>query len=159
MFCPGVDTCPLCVLAYSSVLRPFSIISRFDFSMLRCSISPPITELVDCLYEHTVREGWILIEDSEAINLQAVFEREVFYGTHLPGLFSAFVRREYLCDLRTMYPIKHSFASFPRGVLFDRPVGDCALNELQAAFDLFNVCWFLVFFRFPFGLFSFYGHY
>jgi hypothetical protein len=45
-----------------------------------------------------------------------------------------------------MYPLKHSFASFTRGVLFERPVGVYSPQELRAAMDLFNVrwvvCWF-----------------
>jgi len=111
-----------------------------------CSFPTPISELTEFLARHTNRDGRILIEDSEAIYRPGFFEREAYYGTHLPGLFPAFLKREYLCGPRPMYPIKHSFASFTRGVLFDRPVGDYSSNELQAAFDLFNVrwvvCWF-----------------
>jgi hypothetical protein len=61
-------------------------------------------------------------------------------------MFPKFLKRAYLCRQRPTYPFKYSFASFTRGVLFDRPVGDYSLHELQAAFDLFNVrlfvCWF-----------------
>ena len=130
-----------CVLAYQPVLRPFGVIIRNDYYRLMCSMPTPISELTEFFARHTNRDGRILIEDSEAINRPGFFEREAYYGTHLPGMFPAFLKREYLCGPRPMYPIKHSFASFTRGVLFDRPVGDYSFHELQAAFDLFNVLW------------------
>ena len=105
---------------------------------------PEIKELVGFLETHTTQEGRILIEDSESISSTGFYETKAYYGTHLPGLFPKFLKREYLCGPRPMYPIKHSFASFTRGMLFDRPVGDYSLYELQAAFDLFRAFFFFL---------------
>lgn len=136
----------LFVLLYQPVLRPFFTIFRNDLYSLSCTMPPSLKKLVDFLETHTTREGRILIEDSESINTTGYYEPEAYYGTHLPGMFPEFLKREFLCGPRPMYPIKHSFASFTRGVLFDRPVGNYSLNEFQAACDLFNVRWIVCWF-------------
>ena len=45
---------------------------------------------------------------------------EEFYGGHYPGLFPEYVKREFLCGPRPLYPVKHSYASFTQGVLFEK---------------------------------------
>ncbi|MBM4309954.1 MAG: hypothetical protein FJ119_03265 [Deltaproteobacteria bacterium] len=136
----------LFVILYQPAVRPFLTIARSNLYRLNCTMPPPVIDLVDFLAQHTTPDGRILIEDSEFINEPGYSEPEAYYGTHLPGLFPALLKREYLCGPRPMYPIKHSFASFTRGVLFDRPIADYSLQELQAAFDLFNVRWIVCWF-------------
>lgn len=137
----------LFVVLYQPVLRPFVTIARHDFYRLTCRVPPPVDELLGFLEAHTTREGRILLEDSESINKHGQYEPEAYYGTHLPGLFPEMLRREYLCGPRPMYPVKHSFASFTRGTLFERPVWDYSAEELQRAFDLFNVRWIVCWFE------------
>jgi hypothetical protein len=121
-------------------------IARNSFYRLGCTMPPAVEQLVAFLAQHTTPEARILVEDSEAFNKPGYFEAEAYYGTHVPGLFPFLLKREYLCGPRPMYPIKHSFASFTRGVLFDRPIADYTFSELQAAFDLFNVRWIVCWF-------------
>jgi hypothetical protein len=138
--------CLVFVFLYQPVIRPFLTIIRNDIYRLTCTMPTPVQELVNFLEIRTTREGRILIEDSESGSWKGYYEPEAYYGTHLPGMFPTLLKREYLCGPRPMYPLKHSFASFTRGVLFDRPVGEYSPQELQAAMDLFNVrwvvCWF-----------------
>jgi hypothetical protein len=135
------------VLLYQPVVRPFLTLVRNDhLYRLSCTMPQSITQLMAFLAAKTTREGRILIEDSESINVPGHFEPEAYYSTHLPGLFPELLKREYLCGPRPMYPIKHSYASFTRGVLFDRPIADYTLDDLRAAFDLFNVKWIVCWF-------------
>jgi len=136
----------LFVALYQPAVRPFLTIVRNNIYRLDCALPPPAIDLVGFLAQHTTPDGRILIEDSESINKSGDYEPEAYYGTHLPGLLPAMLKREYLCGPRPMYPIKHSFASFTRGVLFDRPIADYSLHELRAAFDLFNVRWIVCWF-------------
>ncbi|MBW1854571.1 MAG: hypothetical protein JRJ00_07815, partial [Deltaproteobacteria bacterium] len=64
-----------------------------------------------------------------------------YYGAHFPALFPEYTKREYLCGPRPMYPIKHSYASFTAGVLFEKKIEDYSLDELKKSFDLYNVKW------------------
>ncbi len=131
----------LFVMLYQPAVRPFLTIARNGLYRLNCTMPQPVAELIGFLGRHTTPEGRILIEDSESINKPGYFEPEAYYGTHLPGLFPLLLKREYLCGPRPMYPIQHSFASFTRGVLFDRPIAGYTLTELRSAFDVFNVRW------------------
>jgi hypothetical protein len=40
-----------------------------------------------------------------------------------------------------MYPIKHSYASFTNGLLFERKIETYTLEELEELFDIYNVKW------------------
>ena len=40
-----------------------------------------------------------------------------------------------------MYPIKHSYASFTAGLLFEKKIGDYTIEELRRHFDIYNVRW------------------
>jgi len=40
-----------------------------------------------------------------------------------------------------MYPIKHSYASFTAGVLFEKKIENYSLEELKQLFNLYNVKW------------------
>jgi len=98
-------------------------------------VPQPLTDLMAWLSTNSDREGRILIEDSEYDS------GHQFYGAHFPALFPEYVKREYLCGPRPMYPVKHSYASFTAGVLFEREIADYSLEELQQMFDLYNVKW------------------
>jgi hypothetical protein len=96
------------------------------------------------LRHNTTRDGRILVEDSEYLRESPAHE---YYGGHFPGLFPEYVKREYLCGPRPMYPIKHSYASFTRGVLFGRDIRKYTLDELQERFKTFNVRWIVCWFK------------
>jgi hypothetical protein len=40
-----------------------------------------------------------------------------------------------------MYPVKHSYASFTGGVLFEKRIEEYSLEELKRQFDMYNVTW------------------
>ena len=109
-----------------------------------CISRKNLTNLLNFLEKNTTREGRILIEDSEYLRESPAHE---YYGGHFPGLFPEYVKREYLCGPRPMYPIKHSYASFTRGVLFGRKIKDYTGDDLQERFDLYNVKWIVCWFK------------
>jgi hypothetical protein len=117
------------------VAKPLKAIYTYNLYRLSCKFPTPLKELLNWLEEHTNREGRILIEDSEFDTLHQ------YYGAHLPALFPEYVKREYLCGPRPMYPIKHSYVSFTAGVLFEKKIEDYSLDELKKSFDLYNVKW------------------
>jgi hypothetical protein len=98
-----------------------------------------VGDLLSWLEDHTGRDGRILIEDSEFDTAHQ------FYGGHLPALFPEHLKREYLCGPRPMYPIKHSYASFTAGLLFEKKLEDYSFEELASALETYNakwiVCW------------------
>ncbi len=117
------------------VLKPLKTVYGYNLYRLSCDFPPPLTELLAWLDTNTTREGRILIEDSECDTDHR------FYGAHFPALFPESVKREYLCGPRPMYPIKHSYASFTAGMLFEKKIGDYTIEELRRYFDLYNVRW------------------
>jgi len=117
------------------VMKPLKAIYKYNLYRLSCNFPAPLKDLLNWIKEHTTREGRILIEDSE-------FDTgHQYYGAHLPALFPEYVKREYLCGPRPMYPIKHSYASFTAGVLFEKNIEDYSLEELKSSFKLYNVKW------------------
>jgi len=127
----------LFVVLYQPVVRPFGIFYKYRLYRLSCKTPPPLVALMDFLERNTTRAGRILIEDSEA----SQEEPEAYYGGHYPGLFPEHVKREYLCGPRPMYPIKHSYASFVKGLLFEKKLQDYSLVELKKMFEIYNVKW------------------
>jgi hypothetical protein len=117
------------------VMKPLKIIYRDRLYRLSCEFPKPIQDLLNWLEKNTTQEGRILIEDSE-------FDTDhQYYGAHLPALFPEYVKREYLCGPRPMYPIKQSYASFTSGLLFEKKIGDYSREELKHQFNLYNVKW------------------
>jgi len=143
------------VVLYRPVVRPFITLYYAKISQVSCVFPEKLRGLLKYLETHTTREGRILIEDSEY--LRNISPAHQYYGGHFPGLFPEYLQREYLCGPRPMYPIKHSYASFVRGVLFDKDIADYTFAELQRCFATYNVkwivCWYLeskkYFERFP----------
>jgi hypothetical protein len=126
------------VLLVGPVAKPLKALYSYDLYRLNCTFPQPLTDLLAWFENNTSREGRILIEDSE-------FDSEhQFFGAHFPALFPERVKREFLCGPRPMYPIKHSYASFTSGVLFEREIGDYSLEELKEMFDLYNVKWVVI---------------
>ena len=123
------------VLLVGPVAKPLKAIYNYNLYRLSCDFPKPLTELLNWMQDNTSREGRILIEDSESDT------GHQFYGAHFPALFPEYVQREYLCGPRPLYPIKHSYASFTSGVLFEKEVNDYSLQELMQMFDLYNVKW------------------
>lgn len=126
------------VLLYQPVIRPFGIFYKNQLYHLRTEIPQEVTALLDFIRLYTGREGRILLEDSEYTRTRPGHQ---YYGGHYPALFPEYVQREYLCGPRPMYPVKHSYASFTNGVLFEKDVSAYSREELAQAFDLFNVKW------------------
>lgn len=123
------------VFLYGPVVKPLKTIYKHKLYRLSCEFPAAIEELLHWLEEHTSREGRILIEDSEYDT------GHQFYGAHFPALFTKYLKREYLCGPRPLYPIKHSYASFTAGLLFEKKIEDYSLKELQYCFELYNVKW------------------
>ena len=134
---PAIYFCVVLTLALlvGPVAKPLKAIYNYNLYRLNCDFPKPLTELLDWLEHNTSREGRILIEDSESDT------GHQFYGAHFPALFPEYVKREFLCGPRPLYPIKHSYASFTSGVLFERNITDYTLEELKEMFDLYNVQW------------------
>ena len=123
------------VLLVGPVIKPLKGIYKYKLYRLSCEFPSPIKDLLNWMKNSTTREGRILIEDSE-------FDTgHQYYEAHLPALFPEYVKREYLCGPRPMYPIKHSYASFTAGVLFEKKIEDYSLEELKHYFKLYNVKW------------------
>ena len=126
------------VLLYQPVIRPFAIFYKHRPYRLQTEMPQPLRALLDFLRHATTREGRILLEDSEYTRTRP--EHQYFHG-HYPAVFPEFVQREYLSGPRPMYPVKHSYASFTNGILFEKNIASYARHELEQAFDLFNVKW------------------
>lgn len=122
------------------VIKPLKTINNYNLYRLTCDFSPAVQELLAWLDQHTTREGRILIEDSEYDT------GHQYGGAHLPALFPEYLKREYLCGPRPLYPIKHSYASFTAGVLFEKKIGDYSLGEFKRQCDLYNVKWIVCWF-------------
>jgi hypothetical protein len=131
--------CAAFVLLYRPVVKPFIVFYQAKLFRLSCIFPENLPTLLKYLEAHTTREGRILIEDSEYLRNTSPFHQ--YYGGHFPGLFPEYLQREYLCGPRPMYPIKHSYASFVRGVLFDKNIADYTAAELQERFATYNVKW------------------
>ncbi len=126
------------VLLYRPIVRPFIGFFRSKPYRISCAFPEKLDMLLNFLEKNTTREGRILIEDSEYCQESPPHE---YYGGHFPGLFPEYLKREFLCGPRPMYPIKHSYASFVRGVLFDKKISAYSLAELKERFDTYNVRW------------------
>lgn len=122
---------------YQPLIKPLLFLYNHPYYYrLIIAIPAPIKQLLASIEKNTNQQGRILLEDSEWNSGQ-----HQYYGTHLPALFPEFVRREYLSAPRPLYPIKHSYASFTGGLLFEKRIEDYSLEELKDDFNLFNVKW------------------
>lgn len=130
--------CLLFVLSYRPLVRPFEILFTHKPYRLNCHVPYEFKDLVTFLKNYTTNEGRILIEDSEYSITSPIHE---YFGGHLPGLFPEYLKREYLCGPRPMYPIQHGYASFTRGVLFEKKLKMYTAEELKKMFDAYNVKW------------------
>jgi hypothetical protein len=131
--------CAAFVLLYRPVVRPFFTFYQIKPFRLSCVFPDSLRLLLKSLETHTTREGRILIEDSEFLRFVSPFHK--YYGGHFPGLFPEYLQREYLCGPRPMYPVQHSYASFVRGVLFDKELSDYSRELLEERFAAYNVKW------------------
>jgi hypothetical protein len=127
----------LFVVLYQPIIRTFGMLYKTKPYVFACDMPSELEELLTFLEKNTTTEGRILIEDSESTNE----EPEAYYGGHYPGLFPEYVKREYLCGPRPMYPVKHSYASFTKGLLFEKELQDYSLPEMQEMFKIYNVKW------------------
>ncbi len=123
------------VLLVHPVFKPLKTVYQYNLYRLSCVFPEPLSELLAWLDANTTREGRILVEDSECDTFHQ------YYGAHFPALFPEYVKREYLCGPRPLYPIKHSYASYTAGLLFEKRIEDYPLEELKRQFDIYNVRW------------------
>jgi hypothetical protein len=137
-------SCVTFVLLYRPVIRPFITLFKEKPYRVSCAFPEKLGTLLSFLEKNTTQEGRILVEDSEYSHKSPKHE---YYGGHFPGLFSEYLKREYLCGPRPMYPIKHSYASFTRGFLFSRNIEEYSRAELRELFDLYNVKWIISWFK------------
>jgi len=126
------------VVLVRPILQPFAHYYKGNLYRLNCTFPQQLNDLLQVLEDKTTTEGRILLEDSEYTPESPEHQ---YYGGHIPALFPELVRREYLCGPRPMYPIKHSYASYTRGLLFEKDISAYSLEELKEKFDLFNVKW------------------
>jgi len=125
------------ILLYKPVIRPFGILYKYKLCNLKTEFPQQLYRLLDCLQQQTTGSARILIEDSESTEQQ----NEEYYGGHFPALFPAYLRREYLCGPRPMYPVKHGYASFTRGILFEKDIESFTREDLEKYFNIYNVKW------------------
>jgi hypothetical protein len=130
--------CTSLVILYRPVIAPFRLFLRMNPYRLTCEFPEQLRQLVIFLKNNTTKEARILIEDSEILKDSL---KHAYYGGHFPALFPEYVKREYLCGPRPMYPIKHSYASFTNGVLFEKDISTYTLKELKMIFDAYNIKW------------------
>jgi len=135
------------------VAKPLKTIYKYKIYLLSSTIPQPINNLLNWIRNHTSQEARILIEDS------AFDSGHQYYGTHLPALFPHYVQREYICGPHPYFPIKHGFASFTSGLLFEKRVEDYSLEELKEYFELYNIKWIVCWFEESKKLFNQYPEY
>ena len=136
--------CLAFILLYRPVIKPFGIFLKYNYYGFNCTFPKQLKELLVFLDNTTTRDGRILLEDSEILSDHLIHE---YYGGHLPALFPEYVRREYLCGPRPMYPIKHSYASFTQGVLLEKNIDAYTLTQLKKVCDVYNVKWIICWFQ------------
>jgi len=145
----------ICSLAFacvvSPVIKPLKTIYTNKLYHLNCTLPTAFGDLLNWLEANTTREGRILIEDSE-YNTDTL--QHEFLGGHFPALLPEHVKREYLCGPRPIYPIKHSYASFTEGLLFEKKIEDYSLEELKHYCTIYNVKWIVCWFEKSKELFS-----
>lgn len=124
-------------ILYTPLLFPLAVMTKNGLYRLQSRMPEQVGQLLQVLEDHTDVSGRILIEDSESVDGRP----EAFYGGHYPALFPLQLKRHYLCGPRPLYPIIHSYASFTEGVLFERPIEEYGLQEMQLMFDSYNVKW------------------
>lgn len=130
--------CLLFTLLYRPLVWPFGVLYTKKPYRLNCRLPAQFADLVKFLENNTTTAGRILIEDSEYSTSSPVHE---YFGGHLPALFPEFLKREYLCGPRPMYPMQHGHASFTRGELFEKKLAAYTAEELRRMFDTYNVKW------------------
>ncbi len=130
----------LAVILFRPVIKPFGIMIKYQVYRLNCTFPQELMAILKFLEQQTTRAGRILIEDSEWSYSNSVHK---YYGGHFPALFGEYVQRHYLCGPRPMYPMKHSYASFTDGILFEKEIQTFTLEQLKYYFDHYNVKWIL----------------
>jgi hypothetical protein len=130
----------LAVLLFRPVIKPFGIMIKHQVYRLNCTFPKELMVLLQFLEQQTTRAGRILIEDSEWSYSDPAHR---YYGGHFPALFGEYLQRHYLCGPRPMYPMKHSYASFTDGILFEKEIRTFTLEQLKYYFDHYNVKWIL----------------
>lgn len=131
--------CLAFVIFYRPIIKPFGLLYlNRDLYRLNCTFPEQANELLDFFEKETTREGRILIEDSE---YSPEDPEHQYYGAHLSGLFPEYVKREYLCGPRAIYPMVHSYASYTRGILFERNINSFSREDLEKFFNVYNVKW------------------
>lgn len=98
------------------------------------------TAIIEWIREHTDRSARILVENSTA------WDREgpglAYYGKHFPALLPLLTGRPLLGGFPDV-TLRHQFANFQCGILFNRPIERIPFPEFKAYMDLYNVGWIL----------------
>jgi hypothetical protein len=126
------------VLLYQPFVLPYIKIFKNKYYRISCTVPENFKKLVTFLEKNTSRQGRILIEDVE---FSRDFKEQAYYEEHNPALLPDYVKREYLCGPRPLYPIKHSYASFTNGLLFERSISTYTRDELKDLLTQYNVKW------------------
>jgi hypothetical protein len=104
--------------------------------ILDATLPPHGWAMIEWIKENTAREGRILIEDAGE-----KWGGQKYFGGHLPALLPWYVKREFIGGPEPDYFIKHHFASFINGKLFQRDITDFSASLLQTYFDAYNIKW------------------
>lgn len=137
-------TCVLFSLLFRPMVWPLGVLYAKKPYRLNCRLPGQFSDLVKFLESNTSAAGRILIEDSEYSASSPIHE---YFGGHLPALFPEYLKREYLCGPRPMYPMQHGYASFTRGELFEKKLDAYTAEELRSMFDTYNVKWIVCWFQ------------
>lgn len=87
----------------------------------------------------TDTQGRILVEDSGYFDRQS--RGLVYFSSYFPSLIPIFTGRALVGGPYPYAFIRHHHASFQDAVFLERPIESYRLEDLQSAFDLYNIRW------------------
>jgi len=103
---------------------------------LEADLPPEGWAIINWIRENTTSQGRILIEDSSTFA-----GAHKYFGTHLPALLPWYTNREFIGGPLPGAFIKHHFADFMDGVLFQKNLRNYSPSLLKAYFDTYNIKW------------------
>jgi hypothetical protein len=106
---------------------------------VRTHFNPVEQGLLAWIEETTDTQGRILVEDSGYFDRQS--RGLVYFSSYLPSLVPILTGRALIGGPYPYAFIQHHHASFQDAVFLGRPIESYRLEDLQGAFDLYNIRW------------------
>lgn len=104
--------------------KPYKIKAVYDAPLLKVS---------DWIRENPRRGGRVLIEDSgDETGHQ-------YYGVYFPALLGDLTGREFIGGPYPYFLIKHHFATYYAGTLFDKKITQIPIDDFKLYMDLYNI--------------------